>query len=259
MAIIINGRGRVGARVTSGGGAPSYDSDAQAFFTAASITDPTQMGAVNTLVTGLKSNNLWTKIKALYPVVGGNATAHSKNLKNPSQYNLTFSSGWTHSSAGMLPTNAYADTGIIFNNIYTINDVHLSVYTTTNSNGLFCDLSDSVSNIYSRFTGSSYMNINSSNYNIDVVSDSLGYYLVSRTGATVQKSFKNGSILSATSISSVSMSTISLKIGCYGNLSQYSNRNQITITNGYGLSDSEATILSTIVNTFNTTLGRNTY
>ena len=63
MAIIINGRGRVGARPSSGGGTPSYDADSLAFFTAASITDLTQMSAVNTLVTGLKSNNLWTKIR----------------------------------------------------------------------------------------------------------------------------------------------------------------------------------------------------
>jgi hypothetical protein len=113
MAIIINGRGRVGARVISGGSSGGgTDADAQAFITAASITDATQISAVNTLVTGLKSNNLWTKMKAIYPVVGGNATAHSYNLKNTSQFQLSFSSGWTHSSTGMIGngTSAYINT-----------------------------------------------------------------------------------------------------------------------------------------------------
>ena len=57
----------------SSGGVVSYDSDAQAFFTASGITDLTQKNAVNQLVLDLKSNSLWTKIKALYPIVGGNA------------------------------------------------------------------------------------------------------------------------------------------------------------------------------------------
>ena len=93
----------------------SFDSDAQSFMTSASITDSTQQAAVNYLVTDLKSNNLWTKMKAVYPMVGGNATSHSYNLKNPSQFQITFSGGWTHDSTGALPngTNAYGDTKLV--------------------------------------------------------------------------------------------------------------------------------------------------
>ena len=89
----------------------STDADAQAFITAANITDSTQQTAINTLVTDLKSNNLWTKMKALYPMVGGTATSHSYNLKNPSQFQITWNGGLTHDSNGVTGngTNGYGN------------------------------------------------------------------------------------------------------------------------------------------------------
>jgi len=99
-------------RVKVTGGAAAFDADAQAFFTAASITDSTQKSAVNQLVLDLKSYNIWTKIKALYPIVGGSASSHAVNLKTPGTYNLTFATGVTHSSTGMTGngTSGYANT-----------------------------------------------------------------------------------------------------------------------------------------------------
>ena len=58
----------------------SVDTDALSFITAASITDATQKTAINTLVKDLKIANIWTKMKAIYPFVGGNAIAHAYNL-----------------------------------------------------------------------------------------------------------------------------------------------------------------------------------
>jgi hypothetical protein len=46
------------ARSASG---PAFDPDAQAFITAAAITDPTQQAAINTLVVDLKGYSIWTK------------------------------------------------------------------------------------------------------------------------------------------------------------------------------------------------------
>ena len=76
-------------------GLPTTDPDAQAFITAAAITDPTQQAAINTLVVDLKGYSIWTKMKALYPFVGGTASAHKFNLKDPrdldSAFRLVFS------------------------------------------------------------------------------------------------------------------------------------------------------------------------
>lgn len=101
-------------------GVSAYDSDAKAFFDAieedgGSLND-TEKGAVNTMVESLKTNSLWTEFYVLYPIVGGTATTHKYNIKDPQDtdaaFRLTFGGGITHSSTGMLPngTNGYAKT-----------------------------------------------------------------------------------------------------------------------------------------------------
>jgi hypothetical protein len=111
------------------------DADAQTFITSAGITSATQKMAINNLVTNLKLQNLWSKMTTVYPIVGGNVTAHSKNLINPSTYPISFSSGWTHTSEGIQAatpmSGAYADTGIQAGNIS--GDVHISAYCATDS------------------------------------------------------------------------------------------------------------------------------
>jgi alkaline phosphatase len=64
----------------------SYDTDAKAFLTASQVADTIQQSAINDLVLDLKSANIWTKMKAVYPIVGGTALTHKWNLKNPFRY-----------------------------------------------------------------------------------------------------------------------------------------------------------------------------
>jgi hypothetical protein len=93
-----------------------FDTDAQAFITAAGITNPTQQNAINTLVVGMKADNIWTKMNAIYPFVGGTATTHKWNLKDPrdldAAYRLQFFGGWTHNSNGIQGdgSSGYANT-----------------------------------------------------------------------------------------------------------------------------------------------------
>lgn len=51
---------------------PSLDPDAQAFFAASAITGATQQAAINNLIKGLKTDGLWSKMKAVYPFVTDN-------------------------------------------------------------------------------------------------------------------------------------------------------------------------------------------
>jgi hypothetical protein len=94
----------------------SQDPDAIAFLTAAGITDPTITNAINTLVVNMKTANIWSTMRAVYPFVGGTASTHKWNLKDPrnldAAYRLEFFGGLTHSSTGILPngTNGYAKT-----------------------------------------------------------------------------------------------------------------------------------------------------
>lgn len=81
------------------------DPDATAFLSAAGITDPTISSAINQLVLDLKGYGIWSKMIAIYPYVGGTATTHKYNLKNPADtdaaYRMTFAGGVTHSSNGI--------------------------------------------------------------------------------------------------------------------------------------------------------------
>jgi hypothetical protein len=118
---------------------PAYDPDAQAFITAANIVDTYQKTAINTLVLDMKGYGIWTKMKAIYPFVGGTASSHKWNLKNPldtdAAFRLVFNGGWTHSSTGALPngTNAYADTFLNANTVLQQFSHHHSFYHNTDN------------------------------------------------------------------------------------------------------------------------------
>lgn len=66
----------------------NLDTDAQTYLTAANITDETQIGKINALVTSLKTEGLWDKIDALYPMIGSTFEQMSYNLKDPTAYKL---------------------------------------------------------------------------------------------------------------------------------------------------------------------------
>jgi hypothetical protein len=115
-----------------------FDPDAQAFITAAAITDPTQQAAINTLVVDLKGYGIWSKMKALYPFVGGTATTHKFNLKDPRDldvaYRLFFSGGWLHTSNGATPNglDCWADSFCKTVTDISVNSHSFGIYSRTN-------------------------------------------------------------------------------------------------------------------------------
>lgn len=241
--------------------ASGYDSDAQAFFTAAGITDTTQKSAVNQLVLDLKSYGIWSKMKALYPMVGGTSTTHSYNLINTSQYQLTFNGGWTHSSTGALPngTNAYANTGLNASTVLaSFNSNHISYYSRTNN------LTDSAN--MGGGSGSAYFTLeynthwNGSVYLAQVTNPSTGLFINTRTASNVQKLFRNGSQLGSTNTgTSTTSANANIFLGArnIGGGNQYSARECALSSIGDGLTDTEAANLYTAVQAFQTTLSRN--
>lgn len=270
------GYGAIGATTKRSSGA-SFDADAQSFFTASGVTNLTQKNAVNQLVLDLKSNSLWTKMKALYPIVGGNATAHSYNLVNTSLYQLTFSSGWTHSSTGMLPngTSAYADTGLSPSSVLNLTSSHFALYSQTNatggnyaSSGIY-DGSNKAFNLYLKyFNGNRGTAMYNENFSAlgGSESDSRGLFIGTRIASNDIKLYKNGSVVGSNTNtetgSILPTSTVYLSAANTNgspNGVTYDNKALSFGSIGLGLNSTEATTLSTIVNTFNTTLGRNTY
>jgi len=247
------------------------DSDAQAFIDAAGITDATQQSAINTLVTDLKTANIWTKMKAVYPILGGSASSHKYNLVNPldsdAAYRLTFSTGWTHSSTGMTPSSAFANT-FLSTSIVGLNSGHLSYYSRTNNTTVSCELGggnpspDSYTLLELRNASAlgAFRYNNGVAQNQVAIADTRGFFIGTRTASNVIKLFRNNTNIINGSEASNATSVFSQYIAAYNGSNtaySYSNRQCAFASIGDGLTDSEAANFNTAVTTFQTTLARN--
>jgi len=116
----------------------TVDPDAQAFSTAAGLTNAAQQEAVNELVIALKISNVWPRLRALYPMVGGTARAHALNLCDPRDaddaFRLVFVGNPRHDALGVRWDGAtqYADTHFVPTQL-PLNSCHLAYYATTTS------------------------------------------------------------------------------------------------------------------------------
>ena len=270
----------IGVQSFVAAGGAGTDADAQAFITAAAITDATQQSAINTLVVDLKTYGVWTKMKAIYPFVGGTASAHKFNLKDPrdldAAFRLVFNGGITHSSTGALfnGTNSFADTKLNPLSILTLYSNHISYYSRTNNNpGVDFDMgvgTFSAANSNSLFirrssntAGYDSGNVSSNNRITFSNTNSLGFYNGSITANNSRKYFKNGvSQISNTTILTQDNANANIFIGAYNEYptigANYFGSKQCAFASiGDGLTDTEAANFYTAVQAYQTTLSRN--
>jgi hypothetical protein len=252
------------------------DADATAFITAAGITDPTQQGAINTLVLNLKSYGIWTKMKAIYPMVGGSATTHKYNLKDPrdlnAAYRLSFLGGWTHSATGAKPngTTGYADTFLTQIAAGGYSDIHLSYYSRTDNvaaafrvemgrgSGL---VANSYTNAYFRLnTGTSTNGGNIGSRAATATStNSIGHVINTATAAS-SKGYKNGALFATNSATQLGTAqAINIYIGSQGNhvsATEFSDRECAFSSIGGSLTDTDAANFYTTIQAYQITLSR---
>ncbi len=246
------------------------DADAQAFITAAGITDATQQSAINTLVTDLKGYGIWSKMKAIYPFVGGTASAHKWNLKDPrdldAAFRLVFSGGGTHASTGWTPNgvNGYGDTKLIESTNFSLNNQHISFYSRTNTNGLFFDIGTtdgvSISTIISRYTDLTYFRVQGTDTGFTTVTNSAAFYLANRVSSAGTRNLRNSTQYIRTASNQGLVPTYPHYIGALnssGTASLFSPRECAFASIGDGLTDTEAANLYTAVQAYQTTLSRN--
>ncbi len=254
------------------------DPDAQAFIAAAGLTDPTQIDAINGLVEDLKAENLWTKFYAIYPFVGGTATTHKFNLKDPRDldvaYRLQFNGTWTHASTGVIPssTNAYGNT---FLEDKSLSSFHLSYYSRTSAAAPYFDnvfgagdlsVPGSEFDVYLKIrdiggNASTSMNISSADA---PNTNGQGFYLGSRNGDLTQKLYKNGAEIASTTsgVSYPGDISMPLYFGSYNandlasNEFYKTNKECAFASIGTGLTVAEALTFYTIINDFQTALSR---
>jgi len=275
MELLFNG-------VLAGGGG-GVDPDAQAFITAAGITDPTQVGAINTLVGRLKTASLWaTKLQAIYPYVGGSAFSHKWNLRDPRDLDAAFRIVWngsvTHDANGITPdgTTGYGDTKFVPNTSGTVNNSHLSVYSrSSGAAGQQCWEIGSLENsgvqrwglavrrtntLLAEFYGHAVLG---KDYLEPANVDARGFFVVSRRASNDMSAYLNG--VSKGNAATAQTNTFSsltgpLFVGATNQLgtgaAQFSGKNLAFASIGLGLTDADVVALNAAVTEYQTTLGR---
>lgn len=253
----------------------SFDSDAAAFLTATGIgfdDDPISL-AINQLVLDLKADGLWTKLFCIYPFVGGTATTHKYNLKDPRDLDvaarLTFNGTVTHSSGGVVGdgTSGYYDTHIdwgyagwgqnncsmftyIRNNV-SEDKVDMGILSTAAPyTGLQLGVRDSSDRIFVRNMGQTALTVSNS--------DSRGGFATSRTSSTTAVVSKNTTqtSFSETSNAQKTGNIYGLCFNINGSAGFFSTRQQAFSALGVGLTNTELDDLYNNVQTFQTSLGR---
>ena len=239
---------------------------------------PTISAATRTLFTSLVSTGLYNKLFALYPMLGGNSMGCKFNGLNPvdtdNAYRIVFNGGWTFSSSGATPNgvNAYGNTYLTPSSATTDNNLHLSYYSTTNSFVVNTTTmgaespSEYARLILGRSGNLGYLLFGSPTNGFQPYSipNSTGYFLGEASGTT-RNFYRNGVLLTPTStggLGSVAKPLVSVYIGSNnsnGSAGEFDNKNCSFSTIGSALTSVEVNTLSTIINTFQTSLGRNTY
>lgn len=262
------------------GGGSGYDADADAYFTATGLSDITKMDALNDLVIGLKADGLWTECVAIFPFPGDTAAINSVNLKSPGTFDLIFFGGLTHSSTGMLPdgSTGYADTGLVPSTYLATGDTHLSYYSRTantyNKVDIGCFTGVNYHGLalriyYSGDTAFSYAydggsSLDRANLNSSGNSNSQGFYVGSRTSGTSHYMYKNA--IAGTQVTNLTGNfpsiTDTVKIGAASHdgtipsSSFYGNRECAFASIGFGLDSTQVSDLYTLVQAYQTALGR---
>jgi hypothetical protein len=126
-----------------GSATASFDTDYQAFINATGITQPTQSAALETLVSDLKSYGLWSKMKAIYPMV--------TDKNNRFAYSQALATTWNATNVYVTQSFTTAPDGTLTGNFVSesaVTDTHF-IYQTI-SDGLVTG-SEYVASIYGKF------------------------------------------------------------------------------------------------------------
>jgi hypothetical protein len=251
-----------------------FDADAVAFFdrvtTAGGTLSNTEKLAVNQLVLDMKDDGIWTKMKAIYPMVGASAAACAQNLKS-SSFTGTFTSGWTFASTGVKGTifGTFMDTGLNSFTHLSQTSTSLSLYVRNNSsNGNPYDIGNATGGVIAnatylitRYSGNlAYIGVADSTYGTSIAStDSRGFWVGSTNGSLTQTLYKNGSSIKSGTAGASTMANNNLYLGAINNGTtgvNSSDKEFAFCAIGDGLSGTNASNFNTAVQAFQTTLSR---
>jgi hypothetical protein len=235
------------------------------FLTNTGIVDATITGAVRSLALRLDDYGIWSKVRALYPFVGGTATTHKYNLKDPrdldAAYRLVFAGGWTHDSNGVTGngTNTSADSKLA-NNVTGQNSLTMGVYNrTAGQSGV--EWSGSVTPrtwLAGNISGTAYFDINNgaSTATTTAPADVRGTLMASRVVSSATELNLNGQGQRTTAATSSAPAATNFILGQFSGGGFNTARNYAAAWLTDGLSAEEETHFRSAMQTFQTSLSR---
>jgi hypothetical protein len=221
----------------------------------------------------MKADGIWTKMKAIYPMVGASAAACAQNLKS-SSFTGSFTAGFTFSSNGVLSNglSSYMNSNFIpSTNSLVYNDNHISFYSRTSDassvsqffemgSGNSSNASDNYGLFLRRSTNTAAYDCAGFPQNRISFTNTNGSGFYVGTGlVTTGKIFKNNILQASVTLTNSSISLVNVYICAFnqGDLSVlYSNKQCAFASMGLGLTDTDATNFYTRVQAFQTTLSR---
>ena len=257
--------------------APPVDTDAALYLadvlSAGGTLDATISAATNTLFTSLKSNNLYDKLEYFYPMLG--ATSGSTRLMGKRVSGTTYD--WTIQGNSTNPLSydysgvtgggsgsniEYANLNFLGSEYGDSENASVVLYSngdTTAQFGYEVSSKENDADVFILRYGNSllYKSVGTG-FKTTSNTDASGCYVSTITGDTTLKVFRNGSVILNTADARNFAGGVNMVLFARGT-SEGSHRRLAFAGFGLGLSDTEAQTLSTIINTFQTTLGRNTY
>jgi hypothetical protein len=238
------------------------------FLTATGITDPIIVAALTVFVNELKINNLWNKITALWPFVGGTAATHKYNLKDARDldeaHRLEFIGTWVHDSDGAASdgiAGSYGDTNYNAEQQNPVRYKHLSGYIQTDLAGGLIGAVQNPADQIVQLGGSLFSSLSGGVLSSAVAADK-GLYLVTRDDNTDSRTYING-VLAYTAVGGI------LGLGNKDLNYYFAARNNdgvadflmdnpySLLTIGKAFDATEQAAFDTIVTTFQTALSRN--
>ena len=284
------GKGPVSVQLSAGtysfSGRPVYDyvpmdSDAAAFLadliTTGGTADATISAATNTLFTELKNTGIYSKLLAFYPMLGGtrystglngNRTNSAYDIDWYNQINIIFdASGATGNGIGtggntkLLPTN------------FTQGNRHMSFYSNgdrgVTTAGYELGGGNGADNMIAVSYGATTGYFAFGSYKTYANTDTTGFYYTQLSGASSpydMVGYKNGTQVINTTSSDSYNPTIYMSVLCDNratapsfNRLESSDKRCAWASYGDALTPTEISDFENIINTFQTTLNRNTY
>jgi hypothetical protein len=222
----------------------------------------------------MKDDGIWTKMKAIYPMVGASSAACAQNLKSSSFVGV-FNGGWAFANTGVAGngTNGYFDTNFPIGIDLPSNNVSVSIYkkqiiaNSLSSEYGIMDGSQHGIELIANYFGDMYATINEQTTdNPFTGSSTAGFYNINRLTSTTKKMFINGNLYqtrtSATRTNTIGsapmiMSARAQTSGGVINLVQlYNSREVRFFSMGNGLTDDQSLLFYDAVQAFQTTLSR---